>query len=336
MSRRTVFVIALCVVAIFLIVFGAFKIIDGFIQAKRINDEVKQQYVWHSRIEQKPYEKMTLDGKNYSYRGGLINVLLLGVDKEGEMAFTKTGERAGQSDAIYLITIDKINLTVDIVQLDRDTMTEINITGIDKKVVGTRVDHLCLSYAYGDGGSRSCEYAAAAVSNLLGGIPIDYVASLTMSAIAPLVDAIGGVTMYIETDMSDKDPALVAGQTVTLTGEQAYTYIRARMGVDDGRNESRMKRQRAFVDALKNTVMEKLKADITDATAWYDAIAPYTYLDHSFDSFLSLFDQSAHCTWHETITPEGEHDYSKTYAEFYIDKDKLDVLRAGLWYKEDK
>lgn len=42
---------------------------------------------------------------------------------------------------------------------------------------------------------------------------------------------------------------MTKGATLTLTGEQAVTLVRRRMDVADGTNETRMTRQREFMDA---------------------------------------------------------------------------------------
>ncbi|MBQ3927387.1 MAG: LCP family protein [Clostridia bacterium] len=337
MNRRIIFSLTLGAIALFLIVFGVFRFIE-YQQAKKVNEEVKEPYSWDSRIVLQDYERKNVGGKTYAYKPGLTNILLLGVDTQGALEEQKVNRGNGQCDAIYLVTIDNVNWTVDILQLDRDTMTPITTTDMLGKPRGTEVAQICLSYSYGNGTSTSCQNAVEAVRYLLGGIPIDHVASINISAIEPLIDAIGGVKMLIETDMSDQDPALVEGETVTLNGHQAELYVRSRREVDDGRNASRMKRQRAFIQALMETVMDKLKNDLTDATTWYEAMEPYTYLDSEFTTFLSFFSQAAdpNYTRHEIVTPAGEHDYTKDYAEFNIDKDALNNLILQLWYKEYK
>ena len=63
-----------------------------------------------------------------------------------------------------------------------------------------------------------------------------------MDEIAQLNHVIGGATVTIEDDFSDVDSSLVQGETITLTDEQAYNFLSARMNVGDGENESRMRR----------------------------------------------------------------------------------------------
>ena len=334
-SRRLVLAIVLAVVAVFLIVFGIMRFIE-YRQTVDFNEQ-NAKPTWVSMINQ-PYDHRTVDGVEYKYRPGIINVLLLGIDLEGELAKStpNTAREGGQCDAIYLLTLDKINGTLDILQFDRDTITFINVLGPTGDSLGPKEDHLCLSHAYGKTEKERCENARDAVSNLLGGIRIDYYASMSIAALTPLVDAVGGVTVTCVTDLSHLDPELREGATVTLDGPKAELYVRSRMNADDGTNKSRLVRQKSFLNALLDEILKKLRNDFTDATKWYDSIQPYTYLSTSFENFLSIFEMSMNFTRSEMITPVGTYDYSKTYAEFHIDQDNLTQTVLRLCYKKVK
>ena len=89
-----------------------------------------------------------------------------------------------------------------------------------------------------------------AVSNMLYGNRIEGYISLNMDSIKILNHLAGGVPVTIEDDFSQSDPSLVMGQNITLTDDQAMHYVHDRMNVGDGTNECRMRRQKAYVDAL--------------------------------------------------------------------------------------
>ena len=59
-----------------------------------------------------------------------------------------------------------------------------------------------------------------------------------MDEIAQLNHVIGGATVTIEDDFSQIDPTLVKGETITLSDEQAYSFLHARLNVGDEENES--------------------------------------------------------------------------------------------------
>ena len=99
---------------------------------------------------------------------------------------------------------------------------------------------------------------------------IDGYYSVGMDDIAQLNHVIGGATVTIEDDFSKVDPSLKMGEEVTLTDEQAYHYLQSRMDVGDGSNEARMRRQRTYMEAVYDKVIDRVKSeknfleDITD------------------------------------------------------------------------
>lgn len=52
-----------------------------------------------------------------------------------------------------------------------------------------------------------------------------------MDGIVEMNDLLGGVTVTVEDDFSQVDSSLVMGKRVTLTGQQALTFVRSRRGV---------------------------------------------------------------------------------------------------------
>ena len=88
------------------------------------------------------------------------------------MTETTLSGDGGQADGIFLLAHDTARNQLKILLIPRDTMTEITKTDISQTEtngteLGKIVDHLSLSYAYGDGREKSCEYTKKAVSNLL-------------------------------------------------------------------------------------------------------------------------------------------------------------------------
>ena len=65
-----------------------------------------------------------------------------------------------------------------------------------------------------------------------------------MTAIRVLNDLVGGVSVTMEEDGTQIDPAFVKGATVRLSGSQAEAFVRARMGLENDTNLARMQRQR--------------------------------------------------------------------------------------------
>ena len=106
------------------------------------------------------------NGTAYARREDLETVLLLGVDKfEGETPEGYLNNQ--QADFLLLLVMDKQHETCTPIQLNRDTMTQIQILGVTGEPAGTFTGQLALAHTYGRGEADSCENTALAVSNLL-------------------------------------------------------------------------------------------------------------------------------------------------------------------------
>ena len=110
----------------------------------------------------------------------------------------------GQADGVFLIAQDTARNTIKILMIPRDTMTDITLTDLSGNELGKDMQHLTLAYAYGDGREKSCQYMADAVSELLGGLKIEWYLAADTSVIPVLNDEVGGVTVTIETDGMEK------------------------------------------------------------------------------------------------------------------------------------
>ncbi|MFR8126152.1 MAG: LCP family protein [Acutalibacter sp.] len=151
------------------------------------------------------------NGTAYARREDLETVLLLGVDKfEGETPEGYLNNQ--QADFLLLLVMDKQHETCTPIQLNRDTMTEIQILGVTGEPAGTFTGQLALAHTYGSGEEGSCENTVLAVSNLLYGMEIDHYVSLTMDGVALLNDLVGGVTVEVLDDFSGIDESLVQGR----------------------------------------------------------------------------------------------------------------------------
>lgn len=198
---------------------------------------------------------VALDGYHYNYYHSFENYLVIGVDDTG----IASGDGNGMGDFLLLMSIDKTADTYTLLELNRDTITEINMIGRDGKGVGTAEYQLCTAHWLGGTQAMGCENQVRAVSKLLGRLPINGYYSINMDDIPKLNHAIGGVTVTITEDMTQTDPAFRKGAAVTLTDEMAEKYLRARMSVGEGTNEERMGRQHAYLEAFLEEGFQKAK-----------------------------------------------------------------------------
>ena len=272
------------------------------------------------------------NGTAYARREDLETVLLLGVDKfEGETPEGYINNQ--QADFLLLLVMDKQNETCTPIQLNRDTMTQIQILGVTGELAGTFTGQLALAHTYGSGEEDSCENTVLAVENLLYGMEIDHYVSLTMDGVALLNDLVGGVTVEVLDDFSGIDDSLVQGETVTLQGQQALTYVRSRGGLEDSSNLRRMERQRQYLAALQ----QQLKAAVQQEDGFtLDALLQlneYMVSDCTVNQLSDLGDSLATYQVSDILTTPGDAQEGEEFMEFTVDEDALQQLVMDVFYE---
>ena len=272
------------------------------------------------------------NGTAYAKREDLETVLLLGVDKfEGETPEGYINNQ--QADFLLLLVMDKQHETCTPIQLNRDTMTQIRILGVTGEPAGTTTGQLALAHTYGSGEEDSCENTVLAVENLLYGMEIDHYVSLTMDGVALLNDLVGGVTVEVLDDFSGIDDSLVQGETVTLQGQQALTYVRSRGGMEDSSNLHRMERQRQYLSALQ----QQLKAAVQQEDGFtLDALLQlneYMVSDCTVNQLSDLGDSLAAYQVSDILTTPGDAQEGEEFMEFTVDEDALQQLVMDVFYE---
>lgn len=278
---------------------------------------------------------LTVDGEDYTLNPDLTTLLLIGTD-DIELEQHEGYRNQALSDYLALVILNNAEKTCTILQIDRNTMAEIQVLGNGGKSIGTTTQQICYAHVYGDGLKQSCENTVKAVSTLLFGLPIDNYLSLTMGSIAALNDAVGGVTVTIEDDFTGVDDTLIKGETVHLMGEHAYNFVHERMRmIDDDANPARMRRQAVYMQALTEVLREKVEADDSFVLKLYDAVADYLVTDCTVDELSDFSESLAEYTLTGFVSPEGEN-IKNEYTEFYPDGDKLEQLVIDLFCAPEK
>lgn len=274
-------------------------------------------------------------GKSYQYNDHLSNYLLLGVDNR-EKADTTLGQaNAGQADAIYLVSYDRVENTVTMISIPRDAMTEIRIYGPGGKDLGTNIDHISLSYAYGDGSHESCRLTREAVSNLLYGLPIQGYCSINMDALPVLTESVGTLTVTVpNSSLQDAYPEFAEGTQVTLTPESTETFVRYRDIEESQSALYRMERQQEFIRAYSEAAKSEFAKDPGFAAELYTSLEPYMVTSMGNDQFVSLMESAAQGKTEERWTVPGEGVEGELYDEYHVDDDALYEKIIETFYEE--
>lgn len=270
------------------------------------------------------------NGKTYMFNTDVTSVLFLGVDQEefGTQAYGS----AGQSDAIYLLAYDTATGEANFISIPRDSMVDVDIYTSSGNYTGTVYEQICLAYAYGDGQDESCENVITSVSRLIYGIPISSYFAVDLSAVAPINDSIGGVTLTVIEDI----PGFEEGETVTLMGADAMTYIRYRDTTVLTSNLNRLERQKQYIYAFVEKLIPSVKNDISVVLDLYNTALDYTVTNINAAKITYLATTFARSSVEEINieTVEGETIMGEYYAEFYPDETALFELMLEVYYNE--
>ncbi len=270
------------------------------------------------------------DGSYYKYKSNIITLLFMGVDREKPFVKNELYGNGGQSDVIILAVIDRDNKKISFISVSRDVMTDIETYDIYGNHISTVKKQLTLQFAYGDGYTESCRMTAEAVSNLFFGVTIDGYCAMSMGAIAPLNDSVGGVEVTLKSDFTDISPNMKKGATVLLLGDVAYKYLRTR---PEETNAERLERQKNYLSAFSVKLREKIKSNIMFVATVYSSVKNYVLTNFSLSELLYIASETVNMDMSDEIyTLEGEYVTEGEHAEFYADKWAMFRLILSLYY----
>lgn len=272
---------------------------------------------------------ITYNGEKYEYNYNLRNILFIGVDNSSEMQEYEEGY-AGQADCLILLSADKDKKQTTLLEISRDSMTDVEVYGQDGTSLGPKRMQITAQYAYGDGKRQSCQLTSEAVSRLLYEIPIHSYVAMNMDGIVEVTELIGGVRITVPEDYTHIDPLFEKGATLVLNGEQAERYVRYRDVNQTGSNMQRMERQTEFLKALAIQLSGK-------SISWYqkllDEADEYIVTDITLDEMEVLKEYPMD---EEVQIVPGEVRQGEKHDEFIVNNEKLKEIVIKLFYKVKK
>lgn len=156
------------------------------------------------------------EGHKYVYNKDVVAIAFIGVDKR-ELGAGDTIGTAGQADADIVLTVDTKTGRAKAISIPRDTMVDVDLYSENNIFLRNETLQLCLSFAYGDGKASSANNVTTSISRILYNVPINKYFVLDLDGIAPINDAIGGVT--VESLYNFENLGIKVGDKVHLTGD---------------------------------------------------------------------------------------------------------------------
>lgn len=288
----------------------------------------------YSEADDNETTEWVYNGKTYVPKENIETFLVLGLDKFDNFKAVESYNNDKQADFLMLFVLDDGAKTCTGIQINRDTMVDINVLGVAGNRIDTVRKQIALAHTYGNGRDVSCRNTADSVSSLLGGIKVGHYISLTMDAVKIINDNIGGVKVKVLDDFSGVDNSLVKGETVTLKGNQALTYVRARIGLDDSSNVGRMKRQRQYMEAFYKKIVKLSENNQNFALEVLTKISDHLVSDRSITQMSDLADKFIGYSFEGIRTISGDNLKGEKYMEFYADEKSVNEIVSELFYTE--
>ncbi len=274
---------------------------------------------------------VSYNGKKYCYNTSIKTYLFMGIDKEGTVEPAADGISGGQSDAMFLLAENTKDKTISVIAINRNTMTDVDAYNENGDYIATEKMQICLQHGYGDGMRTSCLRSVDAVSRLFYQLPIDGYLSLNMGAMPILNDAVGGVQVEILQDLEweERGVSLKKGETVTLSGNEAYVYLRAR-DVDEFNSATlRLERQMQYLTALFTQIKTR---DVAAVMQMYDSVEEYLVTNIEF---AGLAEELMECEFDASrmYSVPGEMQEGTLFEEYIVDDTALYEMILEVFYE---
>jgi len=278
---------------------------------------------------------ISYNGKKYKYNHNIKTFLFMGVDSDQKVAPTKGGINGGQSDAMFLLIQDSKAKTMSVIALHRNAITLLDIYDDEGKYLGQQEGQICLQHGYGNGMEISCSRSVKAVSRLFYNIPISGYIALNMGGIPAINDAVNGVQIDVLQDLEDqsRNVTLKKGEQVTLSGDEAYVYLRRRDIEQFDSATQRLERQKQYILKFFEQAKNKAKASPQVAGALYEAMDAYMVTNMSVLDILT--EVSSYSFSEDRIyTVAGKTVMGGEFEEYHVDDKALYQMIIDVFYQE--
>ena len=130
------------------------------------------------------------------------------------------------------------------------------------------------------------------------------------------------------------DEEMKAGKEITLFGQKALKYVRARMDMPDDTNVRRMERQQQYLQELRKKCMQKSAEDSGFLLQSLLTIAGNLVSDCRVNELSDIANAAVNYDFGDILTIRGENVQGPVYMEYYPDEDALQRQVIELFYEE--
>ena len=200
----------------------------------------------------RPVKTLSLEPEEETDENGRTNVLVFGTEGYDMNGTVAGGQHDGAqlTDSIMVVSFDQETKDVAMVSLPRDLK-------VGACMVGKINEVFSCNNADGTNEEAGALALAETVEEVLG-LQIQYWAHVNWASLIEIVDTLGGITVTFDEDIYDPGytgVSATAGVPITLNGEQALAFARARHGTQGG-DFTRGNTQQKIVMAIVQKVID--------------------------------------------------------------------------------
>jgi polyisoprenyl-teichoic acid--peptidoglycan teichoic acid transferase len=169
-----------------------------------------------------------------------VNILVLGIDPVAGSKGAASADMTASSDTILLLRVNPNSQLIKVLSIPRSSMVVLPEVGLEKIALAN---------------TSGAAIATRVVSKSLNNVPIDRYLRLRPDGLRELVNALGGVEVFVPQGMSYQDATQKLAIDLqpgwqTLNGDQAQQFARFQAGKNG--DLGRVQRQQLLIQALKN------------------------------------------------------------------------------------
>lgn len=274
---------------------------------------------------------VSYEGGRYAYNHDLYNILFLGIDETEAVPVREITGPAGHADSIILLSFNKAEKTIRLLQISGDTMTDIELYDSAGKRFAVIYGQLALQHAYAPGAEHSSWAMRRAVGKILSDLQINAYVTLNIEGVPILNDEIGGVELTFADDYTDLDAAFEQGQTVVLDGPAAARFVRKQNIYINGSDRNRMNRQIEYIRVFFRTVKKRQQEGRLDLEQIQEKAGHFLATDMRLEEIEELLKDDYDIK--EVCFVPGEFVRGQADEEFYVDDDALKRLLIEMFYE---
>lgn len=274
------------------------------------------------------------DDKEYTLKNNVETFLVIGLDKFDGEASADSYNNDKQADFLMLFVFDNEKKQCSAIQINRDTITDVNVLGLNGNKVDTQKKQIALAHTHGNGKDVSCRNTAESVSSVLLGMKVNHYVSATMDTVVKLNDLVGGVEVTVNDDFTGIDDTLIKGERVLLEGEHALNFVRTRQGLEDDSNSTRMLRQQEYINGLYDKFHECVENDDEFIITASLELSDHIVSDRSVTQLQTLAEKFNAYEFLGIKSIIGESVRGEQFMEFYPDEEFVKKMVIDLFYQE--